>query len=170
MSASSWSPPPLPSYGRPHTVRNQKRACANSALPLKALWSFGERRQLGRGNDERCHLLHRNSPRRLRLHRRAPKRQTQSSLGSTTLGCRIDRSPRQRRARRGRRNEKDEVEERAGSQRSDFSRYGAILTSTRGGFCRSAQPLALHALLIADFSAASTLSSQRNFTPTQPTR
>ena len=82
MSASSWSPPPLPSYGRPHTVRNQKRACANSALPLKALWSFGERRQLGRGNDERCHLLHQNSPRPLRLRRRAARsirKQTSSS-------------------------------------------------------------------------------------------
>lgn len=170
MSASSWSPPPLPSYGRPHTVRSQKKACANSAVPLKALWSCGERRQLGRGNDERCHQHHRNSPRRRRLGRHAPKRQARSSLGSTTLGCRIDRSLRQRRARRERRNEKGEAKERAESQRSDFSRYGAILTSTRGGFCRSAQPRALHALLIAAFSAASTLRPQRNFTPTQPTR
>lgn len=86
------------------------------------------------------------------------------------MGCPIDQSPRQRRARRERRNEEGEAKERAENQRSGFSPYGAILTSTRGGFWRSAQPLALHALLIADFSAASTLRPQRNFTPTQPTR
>lgn len=70
---------------------------------------------------------------------------------------------------------KGRVAERAESRRSDSKffalvRYGTMRTSTVGGFVRLLHPAERHDEVMLDFSAVSTLSPQRNFTATQPTR
>jgi len=158
-------------------------AVANFVAPrLALLWSDALRHpDLGEGR--RCRQPHLNTHPPPQLRRLAPNQRTGSrSSSACSTDSLTDRRPlsttrrisKTRRSQRGSA-AKGRVAERAENRRSDSSlfapvRYGAIRTSTVGGFALLLHPAERHDEVMLDFSAESTLSPQRNFTATQPTR
>lgn len=183
MSASSWRQPLWHSFGRPPTARSQTRAFANFVAPQLALLWSGDLRHPNHGAEWRCRQPHPSSRHPPRSRRPAQSQKTgshSSSACSTDSPIDLRHLSAARRASRTRRSQRRNavsrrVAERAESRRSDSRffasvRYGAIRTSTVGGCARLLHRAERHDDVMLDFSAASTLRAQRNFTATQPTR